>query len=415
MTPVSPHLSRAAWTLLAGAGLATLAANLASGSYYDLVEYRLFDLSPTIIPGRETIPRAVTPVQLVEEIVMAVVMFLLAKEGWEAWRCEKGPFAGAKAAVPVTLALGGMAGGAAVWALLASLAETAEEAQGAPGWVVPMSGDVVLAFLSGRILLGPRSRALQVLLFVTIAGSVIGLVLGGLAAPGGAGLRSAWLVLPVVSAGLGYVVLTRPLQRDALTERARARSMMLLPWAGIAALCWLGVALSGLPPALGFLPLLPAMPHASQSFGLFAAAEEFLTDPLNRVAQALLPVLPVMTGLFGLTHGGLDLGAYATATWVTVAALWGGKTAGILLVTLAIPALRTEMQTPGPARRDVLVIAVLAGVGITGPALLLGPALPGGAVREAARLGLGLSLLVLPVLWGLLRATGRPGGAPPQV
>lgn len=412
MTPISPHLTRAAWTLLAGAAVATAAANLSPGAYYDLVEYRLFDLSPAVIPGRDTIPRAVTPLQLVEELVMALVIFLFAKEGWEAWRCERGRFTGARAFGPVTLAFGGMAGGAAVWAVLAALAETAEEAQGAPGWVVPLSGDVMLAYLCGRLVLGARSPALQALLFLTIAGSVIGLILGGIAAPGGPGLRASWLVLPLAAAGAGYILLTRPLMREDLTERARARSMQLLPWAGVAALCWLGVALAGLPPALGFVPLVPAMPHARQSFGLFAAAEEFLSDPLNRVTQALLPFFPVMAGLFGLTHGGLDFGAYATATWITLAALWGGKSAGILLAARAIPRQWGAPLAAGLHRRDLLAIAILAGVGLTGPVLLLDPALPGGAVREAGRLGLGLSLLGVPVLWALMRLRApSTGGA----
>jgi Na+:H+ antiporter, NhaA family len=399
VTPVSPHLIRAAWTLLAGAALATAAVNITPGAYYDAVEYRLADLPPWLIPGRESIPRTITPMQLVEEVVMSLILFLLAKEGWEAWRCERGPFSGARAGGAVIVALGGMAGAALVWAVLTALTETAPEAEGARGWVVPLAGDAILAYLFGRMILGERSAALQLLLFTGIAGMVMGCVTGGLMAPGGPGLRWIWLVLPLVAAVAGYVIITRPLDRADLSERRRMRAGSLWPWAGIAVVCWLGVALSGLPPALGLLPLLPAMPHARQSFGLFAAAEEFLTDPLNRATQRLLPALPVLTGLFGLTHGAADLGAIGASTWVAVAAVLAGKPAGLFVAMLLARALLPGLIT----LRDMAIVAVLGGIGLTGPLLLLDPALPGGAVREAARAGIVLALLAVSVLVALVR------------
>jgi Na+:H+ antiporter, NhaA family len=401
VTPVSPHLIRAAWTLIAGAALATLAVNLAPGAYYDTIEFRLADLPPWLIPGRESIPRTITPMQLVEEVAMALILFLLAKEGWEAWRCEKGPFSGKRATGPVFVALGGMAGGALVWALLASHLETAPEAEGTTGWVVPLAGDVIIAFLVGRMVLGPRSPALQLLLFTGIAGVVLGCILGGIMAPGGSGLRWVWLVLPLASTLAGYVIITRPLHRVDLSERRRMRAGSLMPWAGIAVVSWLGVALSGLPPALGFLPLLPAMPHARQSFGLFAAAEEFLTDPLNRATQHLLPALPVLTGLVGFTHGGADLWAIGASTWVAVGALLIGKPLGFFVAILAARA----MLPAALSLRDMAAVAVLGGIGLAGPLLMLDPALPGGAVREAARAGIVLVLLAVPALLAIARVT----------
>ena len=48
---------------------------------------------------------------------------------------------------------------------------------------------------------------------------------------------------------------------------------MLWPYAVAGLVSWIGVALAGLPPELGLLPLLPAIPHADRSFGLFAEAD----------------------------------------------------------------------------------------------------------------------------------------------
>ncbi|QYK40004.1 MAG: Na+/H+ antiporter NhaA [Paracoccaceae bacterium] len=407
MTPVSPHLTRAAWAFLAGSAVATLAATLVPGSYYDAVEWRLFDLPAWLIPGRDSIPRTFTPMQVVEEIVMAAVLFLFAKEGWEAVRCENGAFAGRQARGPLLAAAAGMAVAAAIWAAAAWLTETAPEAEGTPGWAVPIGGEVLLAWLVARTFLGARSAAVQLVLFMGIAGLVIGTVVGGLAAPGGAGLRPLWLGLPAAAALAGYLALTRPLAHPDLAERMRARLDAVWPWAGLAALSWLGVALAGLPPALGFLPILPAMPHARQSFGLFAAAETFLSDPLNRVSQVALPLLPPAMLAFGLTHGGVDAGATAAATGAALAALVlakpAGIAAGLAVVRRLDPAALPQVAQP----RDLLAVALAGGISVTGATLLLEPALPGGAVREAARAGLWISAAVLALAIVALRAARR--------
>jgi NhaA family Na+:H+ antiporter len=153
------------------------------------------------------------------------------------------------------------------------------------------------------------------------------------------------------------------------------------------------VAAAGLPPALGLLPLLPAMPRAPHSFGLFAVAEAFLTDPANRIARRLRPALPPVLFLFGLTHGALDLAAADSVTWTTVAALWLGKPAGLLAGAFAA---RVMLDAALPPRRDLLAVALLSSLSFTAPALTIGIALPGGATAEAARLGFGLALLAGP-------------------
>ena len=98
--------------------------------------------------------------------------------------------------------------------------------------------------------------------------------------------------------------------------------------------------LAGLPPALGLLPVIPVIPHADRCFGVFAEAEEFLHDPLNRLAHLLVKPLAVVLFFFGLTRGGIDLGAFAPTTLVLLAALWIGKPLGLMAgVMLATPRL----------------------------------------------------------------------------
>jgi NhaA family Na+:H+ antiporter len=58
----------------------------------------------------------------------------------------------------------------------------------------------------------------------------------------------------------------------------------------------------------------------------------------------------------------------------------------------------------GVSLRDILLVALIMGIGFTVPVLSLDTALPGGAMQEAARLGLALSLFAGPLALALRRA-----------
>ena len=143
-----------------------------------------------------------------------------------------------------------------------------------------------------------------------------------------------------------------------------------------------------------------------QVFGLFAEAEELLHDPLNRLAHALAWPLTGILFLFGLTRGGIDLMAFAPTTVTTLAALWLGRPLGMLVLGLGLAAVLGLRLPPGISLRDILRIAVIMAMGFTIPVLSLQSALPGGAMQEAARLGLALSLLAGPI--ALLLHRPRP-------
>lgn len=112
-------------------------------------------------------------------------------------------------------------------------------------------------------------------------------------------------------------------------ERSRRARVQLLPYIAAGLLSWIGVAASGLPAALGLLPVVPAIAHADRSFGLFAEAEEALQDPLNRLAHAMIRPLTAILFLFGLTRGGVDVFAVAPTTVTTLSALWIGRPLGM--------------------------------------------------------------------------------------
>ena len=247
--------------------------------------------------------------------------------------------------------------------------ETAEEASFGLGWQVPVGGDVVLAFFVARAVFGPGHPALHVSLLLTIGLDILGLMLTGLTDPQ-ATLRLVWLVLPFVAVLAVWRLVARDPGPEA-SEARRRRGAALWPYmlAGLAS--WIGVAASGLPPELGLLPVVTVIPHADRSFGVFAEAEEFLHDPLNRLAHLLIRPLAMVLFLFGLTRGGIDSGGLCPHHADTV----GGA---------------VDWQALGPSGRDVVamrlmgaelpaalrwrelgLVALIAGMGFTVPALSL--------------------------------------------
>lgn len=407
MYRISPHVRHFGQALLAGALLATLWVNLAPESYYDFIEWRLSDLP---LPGwMWHMPVSLTPLMIVTDILMAAFFFFIGKELWEALILERGALSGRRAALPAAMTLGGMLGAALVWLILQALIETAAEAVPGGGWTVPLGSDTVLAYLIGRRLFGPGHPALHLLLLLAIATDILALLTLGLSNPH-LSIRLLWLALPLAASLSAWRFRARRLGPGA-SERDRRAALALWPYLLAGALSWFGTAASGLPGALGLLPVIPAIPHADRSFGLFAEAEGFLHDPLNRLAHLLARPLAAILFLFGLLRGGVDLMAFAPTTLVLLGSLWLGKPLGMIAAALALAAATGRRLPPGVSRADLLRIAAILAMGFTVPAIAIDAALPGGAMQEAARLGLALSLLAGPAALLLLRPRDR-GPAP---
>jgi len=406
MYRVSSFVTRFARALLGGAVLATLWVNLAPASYYDVIEWRLLDLDLPSWIAR--LPVSVTPQSLVTEAPMALFLFFVGKELWEALVLDRGALRGRQALLPLGLTLGGLIGAGVAWVLTASLIVTADEAGFATGWQVPLGSDVVLGFLIGRRVLGPGHPALHLLLLIAIATDILALLILGLTQPLGL-IRPAWLVLPALAALVVWRIFGRAPAPDA-PERDRRARLALWPYVLAGLLSWVGVAASGLPGALGLLPVVPAIAHADRSFGLFAEVEELLHDPLNRLAQALAWPLTVILVLFGLTRGGVDLAAFAPTTLTTLASLWFGRPLGMILIGLGGAAFLGLRLPPGVSLRDILAVIAILSMGFTVPVIALDSALPGGAMQEAARLGLAVSLFAGPLALLLWRGTGSGAG-----
>lgn len=403
MYRVSPFVRRFAWALLGGAGVATAWVNLSPATYYDSMEFRLLDAPlPVWIAAEAAI---VTPMTVASELLMAFFMFFVGKELWEALILNRGALAGRRALLPAGAVIGAMVGAVAIWILHSAAVIRDEWLPFGAGWPLPIGSDIVLGFVVGRMVFGAGHPALHLLLLLTIASNILGILILGLAYPV-AGLQLLWLILPITAAVGVWFLFGRP-PADRATEREKRRSMALWPYVLAGGLSWVGTVAAGLPGALGLLPIIPAIPHADRAFGLFAEAEEFLHDPLNRLAHLLVKPLSVVLFLFGLTRGGIDLAAFAPTTLTVLAAMWIGKPLGLFAGALLAARLFNLPMPAGVRIRDLALVAVISGIGFTAPVLGLDSTLPGGAMAEAARLGLALSLLAWPFALFLARFLQR--------
>lgn len=399
MYRVSPFVRHFGLALLAGTGTATLWVNLAPASYYDAIEWRMLDLPvPSIVSA---FPVGITPLQVVSEALMALFLFFVGKELWEALVLQRGAMSGRNAGLPTLMVIGGAIGAIVAWLAGTALWETALEAGPTTGWQVPIGSDVVLGYLVGRLIFGPAHVALHFLLLVLIASDILGLVILGLSQPW-PDLHLVWLILPAFSLFSVWFLFSR-LADPRRTERDHRRAFHLWPYVVAGLLSWLGFLLAGLPGALGLLPVIAIIPHADRAFGLFAEAEEFLHDPLNRLAHLMVRPLLVVLFLFGLTRGGVDFQSLAPTSATVIAALWLGKPVGMLIGALIAHVALGLPRPAGLGLREIVLVCVIAGMGFTVPVLAIDSALPGGGMAEAARAGLALSLLAGAVAMMLAR------------
>ncbi|WP_127903365.1 Na+/H+ antiporter NhaA [Solirhodobacter olei] len=425
MYRVSNYLTRFALSLAAGALLATIWANVAPEGYSDFVELLLSDHSLIGYTNPDALfpfGRTLTMAYLTGDALMALFFLYLGKEFWEALVLRNGALRGSKAVAPLVTAAIGAAVPALIYAGLSGF--IADPALPAPfaGWPIVLAGDVTLSYVIARSILGSGHPALRFLLLVSIADDILALLVSGLAFPEG-GLHPAWLLLPL-TASLGTWLLFNwlPQRLDQGSPLAPASGFVrhrlsIWPYALAGALSWYGMQQAGLMPALGLLPIVPAIPHTDRAFGVFAAVETRLHDMLNRIAQLL--VWPVTAGLFlfALTHAGAPISAIDELSLLIALALLVGKPLGFLLGGWLSTAVLSRPLPAGMSRGDLATVGAAAAAGLAVPLFSVSASLPDGTFQDSARLGLILSVLLAPLALRLARALSpsRSGaGTPPE-
>lgn len=379
--------------LIFGALIALIWANVAPHSYHDFVHYPLLEHSIVGHPHGEH-GRTLTIHFLINDMLMAFFFALAGKEVWEAVGLKSGELRGRKALTPLIATAGGMVGPALVYVVGAMLIGKA--AALSAGWAIPTATDIAFSYLVGRLVFGAGHPAVRFLLLLAIADDAGGLIILAIFYPTGE-LAPQWLLLSLGAAVAGWFFLNRLPRMLDKGDQSRRRSTFMRekasfwPWIVVAALSWYGFQQSGLHPALGLLPVIPAIPHADISFGIFAEEEAHLPDLLNHIEHGLKVPVEVVLFFFGLANAGVEFSALGAATWLVLAGLMIGKPFGILFMGWLAAKPMGFGLPDGMKIIDLFVLGCVAGIGFTVALFVASVAFPAGAVQDAAKMGALLS------------------------
>ena len=354
---------------------------------------------------------------LVNDVLMAFFFAIAAKEVWEAVILKNGSLRGKKAATPLFATAGGMFGPIAVYLGLAALLGSETYNAVANGWAIPTATDIAFSYLVGRMVFGAGHPAVRFLLLLAIADDAAGLIILAVFYPSG-DLAPVWLLLSVFAAVGVYVLFNWLPRRMDKGDQLRRRStwvrekLSFWPYLIAAALSWYGFQESGLHPALGLLPIVPTLPHADRAFGIFAEAEQYLTDLLNHCEHMLKHPVEIVLFFFGLLNAGVEFSAIAAPTWLVLAGLIVGKPFGVLLFGWFAAGPMKLGLPQGMRTIDLFVIGCVAAIGFTVSLFIASVAFDPGPVQDAAKMGALLSFFaaVLSLAAGkLTRVQKMPG------
>ncbi|MGR3434972.1 MAG: Na+/H+ antiporter NhaA [Shimia sp.] len=410
--------------LISGALIALVWANIDPEGYHHVVEWPLWfndyvglDLAywqKVYGAGYEAFggegTKVLTAHYLVNDVLMAFFFAIAAKEVWEAVILRDGSLRGKKAATPLFATAGGMFGPIAVYLGLAALLGSETYSAVANGWAIPTATDIAFSYLVGRLVFGAGHPAVRFLLLLAIADDAAGLIILAIFYPSG-DLAPAWLALTFGAALGTYLAFNWLPRRLDRGNQLRPRStfvrkrLSFAPYAVGGALCWWGMMKAGLHPALGLLPIVPAIPHADRAFGIFSEAERHLTDLLNQMEHALKTPVEVILFFFGLLNAGVTFNSIGAATWLVLAGLLVGKPLGILAFGW-VAARPMGLGLPAGMRIvDLVVIGFVAAIGFTVSLFVASVAFDAGPVQDAAKMGALLSFFAAAVALAVGRAT----------
>jgi NhaA family Na+:H+ antiporter len=253
-----------------------------------------------------------------------------------------------RAAFPVAAAVGGIVIPLIIYV---AVLQQVEEPMLMYAWIVPLAVDVAACYVVGGVIF-KRHPALPFLLLVALAIDAVGLAILGTIHP--ASMRMLPTGLAIVTVGVGVALAMR---------RARVKSFwpyLIVP----GSLCWCGLFVSGMHPALALVPVVPFMPHARRDAGIFIDAIPKAEDALSRFERwSVLPVQGVLF-LFGLTNAGVPLHGLEPGIWALPAATLVGRPIGILAGSeLAAAAGLQRIARVG--WRELLVVGCTTSIGLT--------------------------------------------------
>ncbi len=381
-SPVSTNLLREfSIPLIVGVVVALVWANV------EPMSYQAFIHAPLV--GRLTLDF------LVNEVFMAFFFGIAAVEITDSLLPGGSLNPPRKAVTPLLATAGGVVGPVAVYLMLNALFGNPALVR---GWGIPTATDIALAWLVARLAFGPTHPAVSFLLLLAIADDAIGLAIIAVFYPDPAHPVSVSPLLLVAAAMLLVFGLRR--------IQVRSYWPYLLLGGTVA---WAGMYLAHLHPALALVFIVPFMPHRApspQEAPFDVSEDEHST--LSTFEHEWKVIVDFGLLFFGLVNAGVQFSAIGAATWLVFLSLLIGKTVGICCFAQAAKYLRFPLPA-GMSGRDLLLVSMTAGIGLTVALFVAGAAFIDPEIRGAAKMGALASALIAPMVL-LLARLWRPVG-----
>lgn len=349
--------------LISGSVAALVWANVDVESYHQF-------LHTSLIPGSHD--EGYSLLHVVNDGLMAFFFAMAAKEVWESLLPGGSLSTWKTAATPLMATLGGVVVPSVIYALGCLLIGKWDTL--GRGWAVPCATDIAFSYLVARFIFGAGHPAIKFLLLLAIADDAAGLLILAVAYPQTT-LHPECLLGVVAAVAFGL-----------LLRRLNTRSFW---WylIGPGVLSWLSFHNAGVHAALGLVPIIPTLPHASHDPGLFEEHAQH-DDTLSELARWWKNPVELILGLFGLVNAGVVLSNTGAATWLVAGGLLIGKPIGITAFTFAGEKLCRLERSDGITYRHVLTLGIVAGIGFT-VALFVSTAafVEPGAIQDSAKMG----------------------------
>ena len=351
--------------LILGIAIALIWANLDPGGYHHFVERPLFGTAFTVH-------------FLVKDVFMALFFAIAAVEIVVAVRPGGDLHPLKKAVNPLLATAGGVLGPVAVYFLLATLCH---QQAFASGWGIVTATDIAIAWLGAKLIFGRNHPAVKYLLLLAVADDAVGLAIIAVAYPETT-VTYAYLLLCL----LGMVIAL-----GLRKAKVKPYGLYLL-LAGVPS--WCGLYLAHIEPALALVLIVPFLPSA---YGKEKEAASYVDDnALERFYRVFKPVVDYGLFFFGLVNAGVLFADMGFVTVLVAVSLIVGKTLGIFSFGLlgknlgfSLPAAMTG--------RELFVVAVVAGVGLTVSLFICQVAFTDSATVGTAKMGALLSAVSLPL------------------
>jgi Na+:H+ antiporter, NhaA family len=349
--------------------------------------------------AHDSYERLTTPFHfVVNDIGMAFFFALAAKEVVEATAPRGALHSPRRAALPLTAAIGGMAGPALIYLALVHLLTVPELTR---GWAIPSATDIAFSYLAARWILGARHPAIPFLLLLAIADDAIGLVIIAVFYPTGAVRPVEFVAILSIALGIAWSL-------------RRRRTLNFWPYiVGAGIVSWIAFHRGGLHPALALVPIMPFLPHASRDAGLLVMSKDG-HDPLNELEHRWKLPVQIILFFFGLVNAGVGVTSVGPGTWIVLGAILIGKPLGILAAAgLSLPA---GLHKPsGVTWPDMVVVSIIAGIGFTVALFFATASFPPGPLLDETKMGALLSFSSAGIAWLAARLLGtRRVRAKPQ-